>query len=69
MNVVDKSCVDDGIQTILGKYGVPPSLLVNSAATFERQQLDKLTEKDFTDILDVNIKVCVVQVVYCHATF
>lgn len=55
LNVADKKSVDEAIQNLLGQWG-QIDVLVNNAGITRDGLLMKMTEKDWDDVLDVNLK-------------
>lgn len=67
VDVASKSNIKNALDEILKVYKKPPSILVNSAGITRDNFLLKLSEEDFVDVLNINLKVSHFHKnIYCH---
>ncbi|CAH1984314.1 unnamed protein product [Acanthoscelides obtectus] len=57
IEVSELNSVKDCLKKVLDKYRQPPTIIVNSAGITRDNFLLKLSEQDFDEVLDVNLKV------------
>lgn len=57
LDVSSTTQVSQVIETVISRYAAPPTVLVNSAGITRDAFLLKMTHDQFTQVLDVNIKV------------
>lgn len=57
LDVSSTTQVSQVIETVISRYAAPPTVLVNSAGITRDAFLLKMTLDQFTQVLDVNIKV------------
>jgi Dehydrogenases with different specificities (related to short-chain alcohol dehydrogenases) len=57
MDVSNTSTISTAMSTIKEKFSRPPNVLVNCAGITRDNWFLKLTEKDFQQVFDVNLKV------------
>lgn len=62
MDVADKSSVEAGVRSVVEALKAPPSLVANVAGITRDAPLLQMDERAFTDVIDVNLKVCICQV-------
>lgn len=58
LSIENKDSVKLALDTVIKAYLKPPSIIVNAAGITRDNFLNKLSEEDFTEVLDVNLKVC-----------
>ncbi|XP_026764393.1 estradiol 17-beta-dehydrogenase 8 [Galleria mellonella] len=56
LDVSDSNAVQKLVQTTLKQYKVPPTIVVNSAGITRDNWLLKMSEEDYSRVLDVNLK-------------
>ncbi|XP_029164322.1 estradiol 17-beta-dehydrogenase 8 [Nylanderia fulva] len=56
IQVNDRSSVETAFKDIVKQYSKPPTIVVNSAGITRDNFLVKLSDKDFDDVIDVNLK-------------
>lgn len=56
VDVSDESSIKEAFTTAVKKYSVPPTIIVNSAGITRDQFILKLTQDDFDQALNVNLK-------------
>ncbi|KAL5277702.1 hypothetical protein ACFFRR_002750 [Megaselia abdita] len=56
INVADSKSVANAVQESINKFKQPPSIVVNSAGITRDTYLLKMLEKDFDDVINVNLK-------------
>lgn len=49
--------IKDGLKKILDTFSKPPTIIVNCAGITRDNLLLKLSEEDFDEVIDVNLKV------------
>lgn len=54
--VTDQKSVEVAFETILEQYSRPPAIIVNSAGITRDNLLVKLSENNFDDVINVNLK-------------
>lgn len=57
LDVASKKSVYNCMQSILSKFSAPPSIVVNAAGILRDNFILKLDEDDFDEVIDVNLKV------------
>nr|CAH7746734.1 unnamed protein product [Callosobruchus chinensis] len=57
IEVSEIKTIRDSLQKALEKYKQPPTIIINSAGITRDNFLLKLSEQDFDEVLDVNLKV------------
>lgn len=57
LDVSSSESVSTGLTTILGKYKAPPTIVVNAAGITKDNFIFKMTEEEFDDVINVNLKV------------
>lgn len=57
IEVSSKQSVQNGVQSILSKFNVPPSIIVNAAGILRDNFILKMDEDQFDDVIRVNLKV------------
>lgn len=57
IDVASKSSVNAALNEVLKAFRKPPSIIVNSAGITRDNFLLKLSEQDFEDVVNVNLKV------------
>lgn len=57
LDVSSTSQVSQVVETVISRYAAPPTVLVNSAGITRDAFLLKMTHDQFTQVLDVNVKV------------
>lgn len=57
LNVGNSTSIKDALKTVLEKYSKPPTIIVNAAGITRDNFLLKLSEEDFDEVLDINLKV------------
>lgn len=58
ISVNEHQSVKDALQCVIERYKKPPSVVVNCAGITRDNFLLKLSEQDFNEVIDVNLKVC-----------
>lgn len=58
LDVGEKISIYNAFNQVLEKYKKPPTVIVNSAGITRDNFLLKLSEQDFDEVLNVNLKVC-----------
>ena len=56
IEVSSEQSVQEAFKSAMNKYSTPPTIIVNSAGITRDQFILKLTNQDFTKVLDVNLK-------------
>lgn len=56
IDVANEQSVKGAFQSIISKYSVPPTIIINSAGITRDQFILKLTQDDFDQVLDVNLR-------------
>ncbi|KAF3422280.1 hypothetical protein E2986_09488 [Frieseomelitta varia] len=56
IEVSSEQSVQEAFKSAINKYSIPPTIIVNSAGITRDQFILKLTNEDFTKVLDVNLK-------------
>lgn len=57
MDVSSSESIKLALDKAIDKYGKPPSIIVNSAGITKDNYLLKMSEQDFNDVIEVNLKV------------
>lgn len=57
LEVSSSQSIQNGLQSILSKFNVPPSIIVNAAGILRDNFILKLDEEEFDDVIRVNLKV------------
>lgn len=57
VNVADKGEVDEGIKNVVNAFGTV-DILINNAGITRDQLLMRMSESDWDDVMDVNVKSC-----------
>jgi len=57
MDVSSSKSITAALDEIIAKYKKPPSIVVNSAGISKDNYLLKMSEQDFDDVINVNLKV------------
>lgn len=63
MNVGSSNSIKDTLQKILEKYEMPPSIIVNCAGITRDNFLLKMSEADFDEVINVNLKVRILHII------
>lgn len=58
LSVENKDSVTKAFNNVIKAYSQPPSIVVNAAGITRDNFISKLSETDFMEVLDVNLKVC-----------
>lgn len=58
LSVENKESVENALETVLKTYSKPPTIIVNAAGITRDNFISQLSEEDFMEVLDVNLKVC-----------
>lgn len=56
LSVENKESVENALETVLKTYSKPPTIIVNAAGITRDNFISKLSEEDFMEVLDVNLK-------------
>ncbi|XP_076286202.1 (3R)-3-hydroxyacyl-CoA dehydrogenase [Lasioglossum baleicum] len=56
LDVSSESSIKEAFKSVTSKYTKPPTIIVNSAGITRDQFILKLTENDFNEVLNVNLK-------------
>lgn len=59
MDVSSSESITAALDQIIAKYRKPPTIVVNSAGITKDNYLLKMSERDFDDVIDVNLKVTI----------
>lgn len=59
LNVGSSNSVKNALTKIIEKYNEPPSIIVNCAGITRDNFLLKMSEADFDEVINVNLKVCI----------
>lgn len=57
MDVSSSESITTALDAIIAKYKKPPSIIVNSAGITKDNYLLKMSQQDFDDVINVNLKV------------
>lgn len=57
VNVGDMKSIKDAASSIISRYQKPPTIIVNCAGITRDNFLLKLSQEDFDDVLNINLKV------------
>lgn len=57
-DVSNSASVTNLVDKIKEKYSAAPQIAVNAAGIIRNKRMMKLTEEDFEEVIDVNLKVC-----------
>lgn len=58
LSVENKGNVENALETVIKTYSKPPTIIVNAAGITRDNFISKLSEEDFMEVLDINLKVC-----------
>lgn len=64
MDVSSSDSIATALTEIIARYKKPPSIVVNSAGIKKDNFLLKMSEQDFDDVIDVNLKVDIMNTFY-----
>lgn len=56
IEVSSKQSIQEAFKSAINKYSIPPTIIINSAGITRDQFILKLTNEDFAEVLDVNLK-------------
>jgi NAD(P)-dependent dehydrogenase (short-subunit alcohol dehydrogenase family) len=56
MNVKNLQSIENTFDKIKKNFSIPPTIIVNNAGITKIQNLLKVSEKDFDEVMDVNLK-------------
>lgn len=59
LNVGESGSIKAAAETVLTKYDKPPTVIVNCAGITRDNFLTKLSHEDFDDVINVNLKVTI----------
>lgn len=57
MDVSSSESVSSGLKRILDEFKSPPTIIVNAAGITKDNLIFNMTEEDFIDVINVNLKV------------
>lgn len=57
IDVGNSTSIDEALGKIISEYGMPPTIIVNCAGITRDNFLLKLSEEDFDEVLQINLKV------------
>lgn len=60
MDVSSSESITSALNEMIAKYKKPPSIVVNSAGITKDNFLLKMSEQDFDDVINVNLKVKII---------
>lgn len=65
IDVASTESIKNGLEEIKSKYQTVPSIIVNAAGIASSKKISEISEEEFDDVIQVNLKVMIVMCINC----
>lgn len=66
MDVTSSESVTTGLKVILDEFNAPPTIIVNAAGITKDNFIFNMSESEFDDVINVNLKVNIIMITYLN---